>query len=313
MRLGNIHIALLLLLALLLAACGSDPDATRTPIPQQPTRGPVLILTPSIIPVAPLEEGHGVGASGVGSQGVSSATQAGLPAEGQPDQDLPTVTPQPTQASFPMRISAADGLLLEASYYSAARRPTPGVLLLHMGDADRHTWDDLAARLQQVGYAVLAVDLRGHGATGGRENWALAQQDTAAALAELAALPGVDASRLIVIGAGIGANLGINACADVAGCAAAALLSPGVDYLGITATGAVTRFGARPLLIIASENDGNNPADSVTLDALAVGPHQLLIVPFSAHGTDLLRVQPDLIEQIAGWLAVTVPPPTLES
>lgn len=300
---------LLIALTLLLAACGTSSAPRRTPVPQFPTRGPLLILTPTLMPVAPLEEGAGVGAPGVGALGVNNATQAGLAAEGQPDIEGPTITPRATQTNFPMRLSGVEGLLLEADYYSAAQRPTPGVLLLHMGDSNRHAWDVLAARLQQAGYTVLAVDLRGHGATGGAVNWALAQQDVGAVLAELALLPGVDPQQLIVIGAGIGANLGINACADRPGCAAAVMLSPGVDYLGITANNAVTRFGPRPLLIIAGENDDNNPADSITLNALALGEHQLVIVPLTAHGTDLLLVAPNLIEQIVGWLVTQVPPP----
>ena len=64
-------------------------------------------------------------------------------------------------------ISAPDGLILDATFYGPVVRPAPGVLLLHMEGRDRGAWDTLPERLQARGYAVLAVDLRGHGATGG--------------------------------------------------------------------------------------------------------------------------------------------------
>lgn len=294
-----------------IAACGPTPEPAPAPFRQTP--GGVLLLTPSTVPLVPLEEGPAIRDPGLGEVGVSNLTQAALPAEGQPESDLPTVTPQATLATLPMPVGASDGLLLYGVYYSAPRRPAPGVLLLHMGERDHTSWAPLLAELQGAGYAALAIDLRGFGRTGGAADWTLARQDTAAALAQLAQLPGVDPARLIVIGAGIGANLGLNACAEAGGCAAAILLSPGLDYLGVTAIDALARLGPRPLLIVSGENDDNNPGDSVTLDSLASGPHRLEIVPVKAHGTDLLSADPDLARRIAEWLASQVPPPALES
>lgn len=299
---------------LLIAACGTEsPVPTATPQRINPTQGALLVLTPTTVPVAPLEEGPGVGAAGVGAIGASNPTQAGLAAEGEPAQPLPSVTPQPTLAHFPLAIGAADGLLLQGSYYSAAQRPAPGILMLHQGGSDRHAWDALALQLQRAGYAVLAIDLRGYGATGGTPDWTRAPADVAAALSQLAELPGISPGRLAVVGAGIGANLGLNACADRAGCSAAVLLSPGLDYLGITTANAMPRMAQRPVLIVASENDDNNPADSVTLDGLAQGPHRLVIYPAAGHGTEMFSAQPDLIPLITEWLASQVPPPALES
>ena len=208
-----------------------------------------------------------------------------------------------------MVISAGDGLVLQATYYSAPVRPAPAVLMLHQRGRDRTTWDALALRLQAAGYAVLTVDQRGHGATGGAEDWALAQEDARDALAMLSELPGIAPGQLIVIGASVGANLGLNACAELPGCAAAVLLSPGLDYRGVTTAGAMARLGARPVLIVASEGDGNNPADSITLERMAAGDHQLVILPEAGHGTDMLLKTPDLAERVVAWLGARVPPP----
>ncbi|MEW6580727.1 MAG: alpha/beta fold hydrolase [Chloroflexota bacterium] len=293
-----------LLIAILLTACGTESAPAPT---ETPPALPLLAASPTTDPRPPVVEGATIHDPGFGEAGVSNPTQASLAAEGQPAQDAPTITPRPTQAELPMMISASDGLVLQATYYSAPTRPVPAVLMLHQRGRDRMTWDALALRLQAAGYAVLAVDQRGHGETGGAEDWSLAQEDARDALALLSELPGIAPGQIIVIGASVGANLGLNACAGLPGCAAAVLLSPGLD--GITTAGAMAQLGARPVLIVASEGDGNNPADSITLDGMAAGDHQLIILPDAGHGTDMLGAIPDLAERIIAWLVARVPPP----
>lgn len=290
-------------LALALAACGEEaPDPT--PTHAGPTPAPSLAPSPTVDPVLP--SGDGEGGAVIGA---SNPTQAGLAAEGQPDQDLPTNTPPPTQALLPMTISASDGLIIQATYYSAPIRPAPGVLLVPMEGTGREVYAALAERLQAAGYAVLAVDLRGYGDTGGDPDWTLAPADVRDALDMLADFPGVNRGQLAVVGASTGANLALNTCADFAGCNAAVLLSPGLDYHGITTAGAMARMGQRAVLIVAGENDGNNPADSITLDSAATGDHRLEIYPNAGHGTDMLAAQPGLADGIVAWLLPRVPPP----
>lgn len=283
------------LLLLITAAC-TDQTITPTPTVNWPTAKPSLAPSPTVNVIMP--EGDGQGAAVIGS---SNPTQAALAAEGQPDRDLPTITPRPTEPSLPMSISTTDGLVLQGTYYSSPVRPAPGVLMLHMIGRDRSSWDELAQRMQAQGFAVLTVDLRGYGATGGDVDWTLAQSDVHAVVNQFAGLPGVDASNIIVIGASIGANLGVNACADYAGCKGAVMLSPGLDYRGISAPDAMARMGARAVLIAASENDNNNPADSISLDRMAAGAHRLVIYPSAGHGTDMFAVEPALTDVILSW------------
>ena len=295
----RIHrVALLLVFVLVGTGCNNVfPEPTATPV--TPT---ALPASPTVNPVAPLSEGPDVRDPAAGEAGASNPTQAALAAEGQPDQDLPTSTPQATVAQLPIMVSVDDGLVLRGTFYGAAIRPAPGLLLLHDAGEERTVWDALATQLQAGGYSVMVVDLRGHGETGGRVDWAQARRDARAALQLLADMQGVNASRLGVIGAGVGANLGLDACADTVGCAAAVLLSPGVDYAGITAADAIARLGTRPVFIIASENDNNNPADSITLDGLASGDHQLVVLPAAGHGTTMLVQELGLSGIIVQWL-----------
>mgnify|MGYP001174005959 CR=1 FL=1 len=294
-----------MLVAGLLAACdvGTAPAPTATF--EWPTLAATVAPSPTVAPVLP----EGDGQAGL-SIGASNPTQAALAAEGQPSVEPPTPTLAPTQEILPMAITAPDGTTLQARYHAAVARPAPGILLIHQAGGSQADWEPLVEALHAAGYAILTFDLRGHGASGGQADWAQMPGDTQAALRLLSELPGVDASRIVTGGASIGANLALNACADFAGCAATILLSPGLDYHGITTAPAIPRLGGRPLLIVSSQNDGNNPGDSIMLDErAAAGDHTLVIVPAGGHGAALLAAEPGLVARIVGWLAARVPAP----
>ncbi len=298
-----------LVVSVAIAACGGAEPAPPPTDTLAPAYVPAVPASPTVDPVVPLAEGETIRDPGLGDTGVSSATMASLPAEGQPTEDAPTLTPGPTQALLPMTISASDGLPLGATFYTAPVRPAPGVLLIPQRGHDRSEWEPLALALQAAGYAVLTVDLRGSGTSGGAEDWTLARDDAHAALRMLAELPGVAPGQIVAGGASVGANLALDACADLPGCVATVLLSPGLDYHGITAPDALARLGTRSLLIAAGENDDNNPSDSIALDSMAAGDHRLVIYP-AGHGLDLLPAQPDLVPLIVDWLVAHVAPPS---
>src|SRR5260370_38891403 len=59
-----------------------------------------------------------------------------------------------------------DGVLIKGSFYPSAKGGNaPVVMFLHKfgSDTGKDGWDDLAAQLQTKGYAVVALDFRGHG------------------------------------------------------------------------------------------------------------------------------------------------------
>jgi pimeloyl-ACP methyl ester carboxylesterase len=70
---------------------------------------------------------------------------------------LPAEAPNPP-------IITKDGLALSATYYPSSRKKEASVVVLLHGLTGNHLdWGKLPERLQKEGYAVLAVDLRGHG------------------------------------------------------------------------------------------------------------------------------------------------------
>ncbi len=254
-------------LAVALAACAPAPSATRTPYP--PSLEPP---TPAISPLP-----------------VVGAT---LPAAAGP-----ILAPQPAE------IPGAEGLTLRGTFHPAGSPPAPGVLLLHMYGGSRVDWEGFAAALQQTGFTILAIDLRGHGETGGAEDWSLAQQDVAAAYAWLASHEGVDRQHVGVVGASIGANLALVQGAHDTSVDAVALLSPGLDYFRVTIDGLIEEYGPRPIFLAASEEDTYSAETVRALAQTAAGEVELAIYSGAGHGTAMLLSEPDLTDRLIAFLA----------
>ena len=64
-------------------------------------------------------------------------------------------------------LTAPDGTPLAGMLYEGTPRPAPAVVLVHMLGRSKDEWSAVALRLQEAGLTVLAVDLRGHGGSGG--------------------------------------------------------------------------------------------------------------------------------------------------
>jgi dienelactone hydrolase len=159
--------------------------------------------------------------------------------------------------------------------------------------------EDLAA----TGIASLTIDLRGHGDTGGSEDWELAQQDVAAAFEWLRTNPDVDPSRVGVVGASIGANLAlVQAASHPDEVAAAALLSPGMDYFRVKIEGLAQAASGVPLFLAASEDDGYSAETVRILAGEAPGEPTPTVFDGASHGTDMFASHPELADQLIRFL-----------
>jgi tetratricopeptide (TPR) repeat protein len=124
-------------------------------------------------------------------QGIKNAVAAGAPKALQ------------SPAARVVDLKAADGTILKASYFAAAK-PGPGVLLLHQSNRTRKAWDDLAAQLAAAGIHTLTLDMRGFGESGGKKpaNELNGARDLDTAFQYLVAQPGVKRDVIGVGGAG---------------------------------------------------------------------------------------------------------------
>jgi pimeloyl-ACP methyl ester carboxylesterase len=113
------------------------------------------------------------------------------------------VAPPPAPA-VPVRLMTRDGVPIAGSYWPGSRPDGPAVLLMHGINNTRRLFDAKALWLNGLGYAVLAIDLRGHGESGAVERtfgWR-ESEDAGAALRWLRA--GHPGRRVGVIGVSLG-------------------------------------------------------------------------------------------------------------
>src|SRR5690349_13127739 len=55
-------------------------------------------------------------------------------------------------SSQTVTIDSSDGVKIVGSFFESAKANSPAVLLLHQWQSDRHSYDDLAKRLQAKGF-----------------------------------------------------------------------------------------------------------------------------------------------------------------
>jgi dienelactone hydrolase len=214
-------------------------------------------------------------------------------------------------------IAAEDGTSLKATYY-AARGAGPAVLLLHMCNTTRASWEPLARQLADAGIHTLAFDYRGFGESGGPRFDALAPDerqkatakrpaDVDAAFSYLTSQPGVDRTR---IGAG-GGSCGVNQAVQLA------RRHPEVKSLVLLA-GPTDRDGRLflqqaawlPVFTAAAADDqfdADAPRSMQWLAELSGNPRNTFVgFADGKHGTEIFGPHPELPRQIVAWYLDTL-------
>ena len=215
-------------------------------------------------------------------------------------------------------ISAPDGTKLSATYYAAAK-PGPAVLLLHMCNTTRRSWDPLAPKLAAAGIHALSVDYRGFGDSGGPRRDEVSPQeaqrtvvekwpgDVDAAYAFLLAQPGVDKARVGAAGGSCGVTQATALARRHPEVRSLALLAGPLDPAGIAY---LTDTPWMPVFAAAAADDqfdADAPASMRWIVALSGNPRS----KFSGfkdgkHGTEIFGPHPELVEQMVAWYTDTL-------
>lgn len=204
-------------------------------------------------------------------------------------------------------------------HHQGVSNSTSAVILLHMLGKDRNTWNTFATTLSEKGYTVLSIDLRGHGGSVKQDDKTLSYQsftsddfnkmimDVKAAKQFLVTQENANPNRMAIVGASIGANVAINyAASDPTAIKSVVLLSPGLNYRGVSTTEAITKY-SNPVYIAATEGDSESAKDSQTLCDKIKCDENLKIYSggSSSHGTNMFLDQslnPPLQDLILSWL-----------
>ena len=134
--------------------------------------------------------------------------------------------------SSPARGRPAD-LQLAATLYLPplpVHTRAPGVIVGHGAGSCRRNHDDFCREACGQGFAVLALDFRGHGDSTGRADGPL-EHDVLAAARHLRALPFVDSRRLCYRGSSMGGFYGLKAAAEAAFAGLVLLCPAGEDVI----------------------------------------------------------------------------------
>lgn len=219
------------------------------------------------------------------------------------------------EAAQVVRFTTSDDIEIVADYYAPreAEHPAPIAILLHMYRSDRSAFEPLAVALNKAGYAVLAIDLRGHGESGGAGAKELAKRaaerdatlframykDVAAAHAWLNAQDGIDRARVAIVGASVGCSVALDygfrdRSVDVVVC-----LTPGDNYLGLDSTRPIHAFKTRAVLLLATEDER-----SATDKLAALNPkiNTEIVGPGQVHGTHMFGKIDGVIERIVRFI-----------
>jgi alpha-beta hydrolase superfamily lysophospholipase len=215
------------------------------------------------------------------------------------------------EAANAVTLHTSDGVTISASW-SEPSASAPAVLLVHSLAGTRADWDAAVQSLNGAGFGVLAIDLRGHGASAGPYTSGAFQSmvlDVQAAVAWLKGRHDVIASRLGIAGMNLGATLAVVAAGSDSSVRSLALLSPAAEFRGLRCEPAMRAFAARSgaALLVAGALDPYASRSARQLGETAPGLREVRIVDASAaNGRALFSAAPDLASVLVDWFRKTL-------
>ncbi len=228
----------------------------------------------------------------------------------------------PIRAEF----TTEDGVKLVGEYWTpiGGRDIAPAIILLHMYGSDRTAWNrDIIVPLEYAGFAIMRIDLRGHGESTKPEEMNLAKRvadrdeelfgamhkDVAAAIKWLEGRKEVDRTRIVLAGASVGCSVALDYAARDKSIKAVALLSPGAKYLGLDSIAHVKEYGPRPLLMLTAEQERvRGGFDTLVEEAKKAGALVTAEVfdQERIHGTNMFGKVDGVEDKIANFLKKSV-------
>jgi pimeloyl-ACP methyl ester carboxylesterase len=188
--------------------------------------------------------------------------------------------------------------------------PIPAVLLLHGYGEDRSVWRNFTQQLLGRGWAVMALDLRGHGESKTRNKLPLQATaewrtdshafpvDLDPALDWLKARPRIDTQKIVMIGVDVGANLALIASGRFPEVRTVVAIKPNLME-SLAMAGSAQDFQPRSaLIVVPNETEGNR------IRALVKPPSRVLVSSV-AGGTAQAVTDKQITDAAFQWLRET--------
>jgi pimeloyl-ACP methyl ester carboxylesterase len=175
------------------------------------------------------------------------------------------------------RIDTFDLVKLQAAleYPPGVPAPVPAILLLHGFGEDRTVWNDFKKALLGRGFAVMTLDLRGHGGSKTKNNLPIAASldwrtsphdfplDLDAAVTWLKTQTRINSNKIAVIGVDIGASLALIASGKFSQIRTVVAVNPSLREGQEMAGGAQDYNPRSALIFVTSEAQGSSLKDGV--------------------------------------------------
>jgi len=199
-----------------------------------------------------------------------------------------------------------DGFVVVGNLF---RGNSDAVVLMHQLNTDKSSYDSFAKKLNDANFTVLAIDLRGHGESleqnGLKRNWQdFSEEEFRRMLLDVKAakkfLEQEGFKLRHLVGSSIGANTALNYAANDASIRKIILLSPGMDFKGISTEGNAIKVTAKTLFV-ASEEDTYSFGSSKSLARL-IPEAEVKEIRGAGHGTNMFQgtmLENELVE----WLS----------
>lgn len=193
----------------------------------------------------------------------------------------------------------------------------PTVVLLHSLGYTSEDWGNLIPDLNNAGYAVIAVDLRGHGKSIynsqlKKNSWVYFKPKT------YQKMPGdvidilnqaqkqskkVSLNNMVIVGADIGANVAVLAAKELKiKPKALVLISPTTSFKGLYIPIAMAEMGYIPILSMASNKDKYCLQQQLNLSKFSQGGFYAQNYPYGGMGMMMLKANPSMSHDITKWI-----------
>jgi len=201
----------------------------------------------------------------------------------------------------PVTYTTTDGMEVHGTLYKSTNGKGT-VILVHGLQEKKDVWDDLARHIKGNGYNALAIDLRGHGeslfkngtridiSTMSPEDFLGFVDDVSGAVnySKMMGLPG----KVTIIGASIGANAALRAAVRDSSVRGLVLLSPGLNYQGLTIEDVAPNYGHLVLLIACNQDAAGKDGVTILQSTMTGVPQGGLYTELGdniGHGTQMLN------------------------
>jgi pimeloyl-ACP methyl ester carboxylesterase len=208
-----------------------------------------------------------------------------------------------------VKIAASDGIQIAGVFYPMSSK-APAVVLLHDGVSTKTQWQPYVATFAQAGYNVLIYDQRGSGDTPRSQTpgdlGTTGEKDVLTVVAWLRQQSSVDPDAVALIGARLGANFAIRACALDDQCHTVVALTPSTDFFGVKTEDAFKSMKKdKNVFLVATEFGESGSKSLKALTADSANEINLMVRQYGLgfeSGPAMIDKDPNLMPMILLWL-----------